>query len=546
MNSTPAAGFDFDYIVIGSGFGGSVSAMRLAEKGYAVAVLERGKRFRPKDFPRTNWDIFRYLWMPALRCFGIQNISLFRNVLIMSGTGVGGGSLVYANTMLEPGDGFFQSPSWAHLADWKKELAPYYALAKKMLGVVPNPKLTKVDALIKNCAEHLGKEKTFSPVNVAVYFGEPGREGQSVPDPYFQGQGPHRAGCNFCGGCMIGCRFNAKNTLDKNYLYFAEKFGARVFPESDVVDVRPLPGGGYEVEYVRSTAWGPWRQKQRLRAKNVVFSAGVLGTVNLLLRCRDVTGSLPRLSPALGTQVRTNSEAIIGITLRQKDPEMDCSEGIAISSGFHADEHTFIEPVRYPKGSSFMRLLAIPMVDGREGGHQPSVVRWAKLLWTILSKPLDVFRLIFNFDWAPRTMILLVMQSLDNRMNLTLGRNALTLFRKRLTTHQDPAARVPSYIPVGHRVARYLGQKTNAIPQSAINEVGFEIPTTAHILGGCGIGENAQNGVIDPRHRVFGYEGLYVCDGSVIPANLGVNPSLTITAMTERCMALIPKKADGP
>jgi cholesterol oxidase len=531
---------EFDFVVVGSGFGGSVSAMRLAEKGYSVAVIERGKRFRAEDFPRTNWNVRRFLWMPLLKCFGFQNLSLFRNVLILSGTGVGGGSLVYANTLPQPADDFFRAAQWKDLADWKSELLPHYDTARRMLGAAPNPRLTFVDETIKACADELGRGHTFRPVDVAVYFGEPGK---TVPDPYFGGKGPERAGCIFCGGCMVGCRHNAKNTLDKNYLYFAERMGAKVLAETNVVALRPAGGKdgdgsrGWELDVERSTAWFA-KERRTIRAKQVVLAGGVLGTLNLLLRCKHVLGTLPRLSERLGHVVRTNSEALIGVTELAPAKGRDYSEGPAISSIFHPDEHTHIEPVRYPRGSNFMRLLAVPMVDGGSRWLRP-----LKLLVTIASQPWRALRLFFNSRWAETTVIFLVMQTLDNSMRFTLGRNLFTLFRRRMTTAPEsgPLA-IPSYIPIGHQVARAFARRVGGIPQSSVNEVVLNIPTTAHILGGCAIGGDPSKGVIDARHRVFGYQGLYVCDGSTIPANLGVNPSLTITAMTERAMSLIPRK----
>jgi cholesterol oxidase len=529
---------DWDYVVVGSGFGGSVSALRLAEKGYSVLVLERGKRFADADFARSNWDLKRYLWMPALKCFGIQNMSLFRNVLILSGAGVGGGSLVYANTLLVPGSEFFSAPVWSGLADWKTELLPHYATAKKMLGVGTNPKLTFVDRLLEECANEMGRGDTFKPSELGVFFND--RPGVTVPDPYFGGEGPERAGCIVCGGCMVGCRHNAKNTLVKNYLWFAEKRGVKIEPEREVVNLVPLEGGkaGWELHTRSSTAWFGG-EKRVIRAKNVVLSAGVLGTLSLLLKCKHVTRTLPALSDRLGHDVRTNSEALIGVSELDPPKDHDYSEGVAISSIFHPDEHTHIEPVRYPKGSSFMKVLAAPMVDG---GHP--LFRPIKFIFTLLTRPLETLRLLTNWRWAERTVIFLVMQTLDNKLRFKLGRSPLTLFRKRLvTTGEDGSGKIPSYIPIGHEVARRFAKKVNGIPQSAVNEVVFSIPTTAHILGGCGIGADPARGVIDTNHRVFGYEGLTVCDGSVIPANLGVNPSLTITALTERAMSRVPKKA---
>ena len=525
---------DFDFIIVGSGFGGSVSAMRLAEKGYSVCVLERGKRFHATDFPRTNWDLRRFLWMPALKLFGIQNMSLFKNVLVLSGTGVGGGSLVYANTLLEPGDAFYEAPVWAGLAHWKDELAPHYATARRLLGVTRNPHLTLIDEKLREVAVDMGKGDTFHAVDVGVYFGDESKAGTFVADPFFGGAGPERAGCVQCGGCMVGCRYGAKNTLDKNYLYFAEKLGAKVMPETNVVDVRALEGGGYGVHTERSTAWFA-KDPKVLTAKNVVLSAGVLGTVNLLLKCKE-SGSLPRLSDQLGFEVRTNSEALVGVTSRS--PADDYSRGIAITSGIYPDERTHVEPVRYSSGSSFMRLLAAPMADAGT-----RITRPLRMLAATLFHPMDTLRLLVNTRWAESSIILLVMQDLDNKMRMKLGRSLFTLFRRRLTTEVSAADTVPSYIAAGHIVARALAKKIDGIPLSAVNEVMMQIPTTAHILGGAGIGQDRDHGVVDANHEVWDHPGLYVCDGSVVPANLGVNPSLTITAMTERAMSKIASKA---
>jgi cholesterol oxidase len=528
--------FDYDFVVIGSGFGGSVSALRLTEKGYKVAVLERGKRYRTSEFARTNWDLRRYLWMPMLRCFGVQSMTLFKNVMILGGTGVGGGSLVYANTLLQPSDAFYEASTWRDLADWKTELAPCYATARRMLGATPNPNVTDADKKLREVAAEMGRGSMFHSVDVGVFFGQPGEQGKTVPDPYFGGAGPERAGCKLCGACMVGCNHNAKNTLDKNYLFFAEKSGCEIIPETNACDIRPIGGDdgakGYEIHVERSTAWFA-KQRRVITARGVVLSAGVIGTVNLLLRCRDVTASLPALSTRLGEAVRTNCETILAVTTRESDA--DFSHGIALTSGFYADDVTHVEAVRYPKGSSFMKLLAVPMTD--DGSL---LTRPLKLLAAIAAHPVDALRLLCNRRWAEKSVVLLVMQKLDNKMSLLLGRNLFTFFQKRLTTHVEADQRVPSFIAMGQTVARALAQKINGVPQNMANEVMLQIPSTAHILGGCGIGADREHGVIDKNHAVFGYRNMYVCDGSVIPANLGVNPSLTITAMAERCLGKIP------
>lgn len=553
---------DFDFVIIGSGFGGSVSAMRLAEKGYSVCILEQGKRFRDQDFPKTNREVQRYLWAPLFRCFGIQNLTMFKNILVLSGAGVGGGSLVYANTLLEPGESFYNSGTWSGIRDWKKELAPHYETAKKMLGVTENPRLGEQDRILKKVAGELGREDTFRPVEVGVFFSDPGQEGRLTPDPYFGGQGPDRAGCIYCGGCMVGCRHGAKNTLEKNYLWFAEKLGVKIRAERRVVDVRPIMRShesnydsdnianttndgsfGYEVVSRSSTSlFSP--QREVITAKNVIFSAGVLGTVDLLLRCKFSTKSLKKISDRLGFDVRTNSEALVGVASSTPQNKPSYSPGVAITSVFHPDDDTYVEPVVYNKGSDFMKVLAVPMIDGGA-----PVVRAAKLIFTMLRSPFELLKFWMAKNWAENTVILLVMQTVDNRMKLMMKRRFWNLFRLTMITADQPGAKpVPAFIPVANQVARLYSRLIGGAPQSAINEVLLNIPTTAHILGGCGIGSSRETGVVDANHRIFGYRGLYVCDGSVIPANLGVNPSLTITAMTERAMALVPaiKKQPDP
>ncbi len=533
----------YDYVVIGSGFGGSVSAMRLTEKGYSVLVLERGKRFGDEDFAKTSWNVFKYLWLPALRCFGILQISLFRDVFVLHQAGVGGGSLGYANVLMAPTDELFENPSWKNLADWKAVLRPHYDTARRMLGVAENPRLWPADQVLMDIATQLNTQATFRPTTVGAFFGPPGAEGQVFPDPYFGGLGPDRRTCNHCGACMVGCRNNAKNTLVKNYLYFAEKWGAVISAESEVSDVRPLPpgqadGARYEVLYRRSTGWLV-KPARRVRARNVIFSAGSLGTLRLLLRMRDVTGSLPRLSARLGDMVRTNSEALLGSSARHQD--VDYSQGVAITSIFYADPITTIEPVRYPAGSSLMRFLSGPLVASGGGLGR----RLLKTLAQIVFHPLDFAKTHILPGWAQRTTILLVMQTEDNRVKMRLGRSLWTLWRRSLVSMPDTEHAIAAKIDIGHEVSRRFAGLTNGIAAGTINEGLLNIPMTAHILGGVPFGRDDSEGVIDLNCEVYNYPGLFVVDGSIMPANPGVNPSLTITALAEYAMSRAPEKPGG-
>lgn len=526
--------FDFDYIVIGSGFGGSVSALRLSQKGYRVAVLEAGKRWADRDFARSNWQIHKFLWLPQLFCYGIQRLTLLKDVLILSGAGVGGGSLVYANTLYVPPDAFFEHPVLQALGG-KTGLMPYYERAQKMLGVTENPKLWPADHFLKSTAESFGAGDTFRPTPVGVFFGP---EGQTVPDPYFGGEGPARTGCTHCGGCMVGCRIGAKNTLVKNYLYLAERLGAQIFPETQVVDLvsHSADGSaGYTLTTRCSTHLLGW-PKRSFTAQGVVFSAGVLGTLGLLLKLRDL-GRLPHLSTQLGCTVRTNSEAILGVTARTATT--DYSQGIAITSSVYPDAHSHIEPVRYPRGSDFMGLLATVLTDG--GGKIPRPLRY---LGNILRRPGDFFATLLPFGFAHKSTILLFMQTLDNSINVVRKRHLWSGWKPGLTSESTRNNKAPSYIPLANEFARRMAQAMNAVPGSAINEVLLDVPTTAHILGGASIALHPSEGVINLHHQVFGYANLYVCDGSMIPANLGVNPSLTITALSERAMAQVPSKSE--
>ena len=478
------------------------------------------------------------MWLPALRCFGIFQMTFLNGQLALHGNGVGGGSLTYGNVLMVPDDRLFNAPAWKHLADWKSILQPHYDTAVQMLGVTSNPKLTHTDEKMQEIAEELGKGRTFKPTEVGIFFGEPGQEEQTIPDPYFNGEGPERAGCNFCGGCMVGCRYNAKNTLTKNYIYLAEKAGAQVLPEVTVRDIRPLlegqpDGARYVVDYQSTTAlFGG--SMQTVQARNVIVSAGALGSMGLLFRCRDVTGSLPRISQRLGDKVRTNSENILGVTSRDKD--IDYSKGIAISSIFQADDVTRVEPVRYSDGSSFIRVLTAPYVEG-----DLAFIRFLKTIWEIIRHPVDFLYGKFFSRWARYTTILLVMQVEENLTNIRLGRNLFTLFRKGLVLKPDADHPIPRQIKIGNFVTRALAQKVNGIPAAAFTDSLFNFPTTAHLMGGVPFGRNEEEGVIDLDCQVFNYPGLYVVDGSIMPANPGVNPSLTITALAEFAMSKVPE-----
>lgn len=521
--------FDHDVIVIGSGFGGSVSALRLTEKGYNVAVLEAGKRFKDEDFAKTSWRLRKFLWMPQIGCYGIQRIDKLKDVLILSGAGVGGGSLVYANTLYEPLDPFYRDPAWGHITDWKSELAPYYDQAKRMLGVATYPFETPADRVIKKVAADMGVEGTFHHTPVGVLFGE--KPGEAIDDPYFGGIGPQRNACTNCGECMTGCRHNAKNTLVKNYLYLAEQNGATIHPLTTVVAVRPLAGGGYEVETRQTNKRG--RKHQVLTAEQVVFAASTMGTQKLLHRMRD-RGLLPRVSDRLGLLTRTNSEALLGSIADGND--VDYTEGVAITSSFHPDEHTHVEPVRYGKGSNAMSLMQTVLTDGNLPKARWKV--WLKEMWV---QKRNLFKLYDLRHWSERTVIALVMQTHDNSITTYTKRG---LMGRRLSSKQGHGAPNPSFIEPGHVAVQKMAEHMGGTPGGTIGEP-FNVPLTAHFMGGACIGDSAETGVIDPYHRLYGHEGLHVVDGSAITANLGVNPSLTITAQAERAMSYWPNKGEA-
>jgi cholesterol oxidase len=524
----------YDYVIIGSGFGGSVSAMRLTEKGYSVLILEKGKRFDENDFAKTNWQYGKYLWMPAIRAFGILQISILKGVMVLHGAGVGGGSLGYANVLEVPTDETFATPAWNQNVSWGKVLKPHYETAKKMLGVAHNPKLWKADELLKQFADERGMSRTFRSTDVGAYFGEPNH---TVPDPYFGGEGPARAGCNHCGGCMVGCRYNAKNTLPKNYLYFAEKNGAKIISEAEVIDVRSLTTDdrtSYEIIYQTSTS--PFKKKTSVKAKHVIFSAGVMGTMKLLLNLRDVKKSLANLSPRLGDMVRTNSEALLGSVARKSD--INYSEGVSISSIYNHDEITRIEPVRYPDGSSLMRFLAAPLID-----TDVSVpIRLLRFLGWALTHPMDFLKALVLPGWAHNVTILLVMQHADNRMRFRMGRSFFTLFRRGMVAQSEPGYEIHAQVKGSHELTREFAKRTNGIALGSVGENLLGLPTTAHILGGAPIGKDASEGVVNENFEVHHYPGMYIIDGSIMPANPGVNPSLTITALAEYAISKIGKK----
>jgi cholesterol oxidase len=549
--ATPAT--EYDVLVIGSGFGGSVTALRLTEKGYRVGVLEAGRRFSDADFAKTSWRIKDYLWAPELGCTGIQRIHRLNDVIVLAGAGVGGGSLVYANTLYVPGEGYFKDPHWAHITDWAAELLPFYEQAERMLGVVRNPTMTAADVAFKAVADEMGVGHTFKMTPVGVYFGS--SPGVTDPDPYFGGVGPERTGCIECGECMTGCRHNAKNTLVKNYLGLAETAGAVVHPLTTVTDVRPLPGGRWAVD-TRATsslatkAVGAARTKVASRkgepsqpagpvrtftADHVVFSAGTWGTQSLLHRLR-VAGELPGLSPRLGALTRTNSESLVGVVTKEPPGHPDFTHGVAITSSFFPDPNTHIEPVRYGKGSNAMFMLGTVLSDGAEG-----VPRYKQWLRAARANPQDALGSLWVRGGSERGIIALVMQNVNNSIVVFGERTRSGRFRLRSQQHEGEPN--PTWIPVANDAIRRLARILKGRPMGNWGEV-IDAPMTAHFIGGAVIGLTPDDGVIDPYHRVHGYPGLHIVDGSTITANVGVNPSLTITAMAERAMSLWPNAGE--
>ena len=523
------AGFDFDVLIVGSGFGGSVSALRLTEKGYRVGVIEAGRRFTDADFPKTSWRLRKFLWAPALGCTGMQRIHVLKDVVVLAGAGVGGGSLIYANTLYVPPKRFFEDRQWAHITDWAEELAPYYDQASRMLGVVTNPTMTPSDVVMKAVADDMGVGHTFRMTPVGVYFGD--GAGVTRPDPFFGGVGIDRTGCTECGECMTGCRHNAKNTMPKNYLGLAEQAGARVFPLTTVTGIEPGEGGGYVVTTKRTGTLS--RRSRTFTAEHVIMAAGTYNTQRLLHRMKD-EGRLPRLSRMLGRLSRTNSESILGAVAKSADA--DYTRGVAITSSFFPDDQgTHVEPCRYGKGSNSMGLLQSVLTVPREG--EPRWRTWSKELWR---QRRNAVQLVNVRRWSERAVISLVMQPVDNSLTLVGKRGRLGW---RLATNKDESNPAPSYIPISNEVVERMAEHVDGVAGGNLFD-NFDAVLTAHFVGGCVIGADDESGVIDAYHRVFHYPGLHIVDGSAITANLGVNPSLTITAQAERAMAMWPNKGE--
>lgn len=531
---------DTDVIVVGSGFGGSVTALRLTEKGYRVTVVEAGRRFADSDFAKTSWRLNKFVWAPKLGLFGVQRLHMLRDVLVMAGAGVGGGSLNYANTLYKPSKPFFTDPQWAHITDWDEELSPFYDQGRRMLGVVTNPSHTHSDTVVKEVARDMGAEDTFVYTPVGVFFGEKtggqGKPGETVPDPFFGGVGPDRTACIECGECMTGCRHGAKNTLVKNYLGLAERAGARILDRTTVSGLRERGDGTWEVTVERTGAWT--RRGKRtgtMTAAHVVVAAGTWGTQHLLHYAKD-DGSLPRLSGALGGLTRTNSESILGAMGDEYIPERDFSEGVAITSSFHPRPDTHIEPVRYGKGSNAIAMLQTLLTDGKDG-----VPRWLSLLLEIVRNPLRAAKMFNYRRWSQRTVIVLVMQNLDNSLQTFVKRFGPFRYVSSRQGHGEPN---PTWIPQGNEATRRIADKIDGTPGGTVGDI-FNMPMTAHFLGGCAISDSPESGVVDPYHRVWNYPTMHIVDGSAISANLGVNPALSITAQAERAMSLWPNKGEA-
>ncbi len=521
---------NYDYIIIGSGFGGSVSALRLSEKGYRVAVVEQGKWMHSNDFESTAGSLKNLLWAPPMGMKGYFFQEFFKHITIIGGVGVGGGSIVYAAVLLEPKDDFYNDPAWSHLGvGWKSELKEHYKTASKMLGIEKNPNFDIQDDYLKRTAEKMNAGSTFGPVPNGIYFGTPEEKKQ---DPYFGGEGPDRSGCYLCGECLTGCPYGSKNSLDKNYLYFAQKNGVEILTNRKAENIIPKENGKYVVEMC-----DPHKTKKKfpsITANNIVLSGGVLGTLDLLFRCRDITKTLPHISQKLGTLVRTNSEAIVGIL--DSDEDVDLTRGTTISSDFYPDDKTHITQNRFPKAYNFMRFYGAPLID-----DDNPLRRTVRSIGRFIFHPKKSTAVMRSKNYYKRITALTVMQNLDNHMAFTYGRSPMTKFAHRLKSKKVKGKEAPSNLSIANKTAEVMAEVTGGIPMNIISESVGNISTTAHILGGCHMGKDKDEGVIDTNHQVFGYPGLYVVDASAIPANVGVNPSLTVSALAERAMSKVNK-----
>jgi cholesterol oxidase len=515
----------YDYIVIGSGFGGSVASLRLVEKGYKVLTIEQGKRYNPEDFPRSNLNLLRYLWVPPLRFFGFQRLSFYTTASILSGTGVGGGSLVYANTLYTPPDAFFRNDSWVSFGDWKNDLRPFYDKASFMLGRTKYTNMHVEDHVLEEVAKDMNAHASFDTVHVAVNLDS--EEGEN--DPYFGGMGPLRKKCIECGGCMVGCRENAKNTLDRNYLWFAEKMGLEILPETKAQKIT-FQDGVYQVETIRITSFPP-RKKRILRTKRIIVAGGTLGTLELLLKQKYKYHTLPGLSDTLGHELRTNAECLCAVSSAREK----MNNGLAITSVFEPDEHTHVEIVKYPDRSNALKWF----FGLAAGGASSSFLRTLKLLKSTILHPYQFLKTFFKLNWSSNLVIFLVMQNVDNAMKMVWKK---TIFGGTMKIVNKGQKRVPAFISIGQEVMERYARKVKGIPQNILLEVFFNRPTTAHILGGCPMSDTGETGLVDKHLKVHGYPDFYIMDGSIIQGNIGVNPSLTITAMAEYAMNKIPNR----
>lgn len=513
----------YDFIVIGSGFGGSVAGLRLAEKGYKVLMLEQGKRYHPEDFPKTNWNLPKYIWWPKLRLFGFQRISFFPATSILSGTGVGGGSLVYANTLYIPPDDFFRNEQWSRFANWKEVLEPFYDKASFMLGRQKYTKMNTEDNALEEVSKDMNAHHTFDRVHVGVNCNET----ETITDPYFNGLGPLRKGCIECGGCMVGCREGAKNSLDRNYLWFAEKMGLEILPETKAEKIL-YADSLYHIEIRPVTSF--FRKKGKtFVARGIVVAAGTLGTLELLLKQKYKYKTLPRLSEKLGYELRTNAETLSAVSCAAEK----LNNGLAITSVFRPDPHTHVEIVKYPDHSNAMKWF----FGLSAAGTHSSLGRIWKLFLNTLLHPVQFLKIVFNFRWSSNLVIFLVMQTVDNAMRMVWEKRWPG---GRIKIDNRGQKKVPAYIPIGQEVMERYAEKVKGISQNILLEVVLNRPTTAHILGGCPMSESPVNGVVDKNLKVHGYPDFFITDGSVVQGNIGVNPSLTITALAEYALNNLP------